>query len=119
MTAGGLLALLVGAGVAAFIAAPLFRRDAVEAERVAAAVSEAAELEARREMLLAALRDLEDDRATAKIDDADYAELRARLSHQAVEVMKRLDAIDEQRKREAPPARPVGLPRDEQQRNTD
>ena len=67
-----------------------------------------AELASRKEMLLGALKDLEDDRATAKIDDADYAELHARLTGQAVEVIKRLDALDE---RQGPAAAGPRAPR--------
>jgi hypothetical protein len=44
-------------------------------------------------MALAALRDLEEDRATGKIGDADYDDLKARLSNRAVAVLKRLDEI--------------------------
>ena len=93
-SAGLLLALLVGAGALCYVAAPLFRRDATEAERVARTLGEAADLQSRREMLLASLRDLEDDRATDKIDEADYEVSHARLSAEAIEVMRRLDRID-------------------------
>ena len=93
MAAGVILTLLVAAAATAYVAAPLLRKDAAEAERVLGAISEAAELESRREMLLTSLRDLEDDRATNKIDDEDYAELYNRLTGEAVEVMKRIDDL--------------------------
>jgi cell division protein FtsB len=102
MTAGVVLSLLVAAAVIAFVAAPLLRSDAARAERVAAALDEAAELRSRREMLLASLKDLEDDRATDKIDEKDFAELNARLTGKAVELMKRLDELEQAR-----PSRPV------------
>ena len=38
--------------------------------------------------------DLEDDRATDKIGESDYAELHATLTAQAVEVMRSLDDIE-------------------------
>lgn len=91
---GGLVAsLAVGIFALAFVLAPLFRRDAAQAERVAAATSTVRELQSRREMLLAALKDLEDDRATGKLDDRDYDELKGKLTGQAVDVMKRLDEL--------------------------
>jgi hypothetical protein len=106
MSPGVLISLIVGAAAVAVVIAPLFRKDAAEAERVAAAVSEGAELQSRKEMLLAALKDLEDDHATSKVADDDYAELHARLTGQAVEVMKRLDVIDERHEAAAAKTRP-------------
>jgi hypothetical protein len=88
------LALLV----AAFVLAPLFRPDAQEAERVSNALSAEQDLSTRHAMALAALRDLEDDRQTGKIGDADYAELRARLESRAIELMKSLDGLAAQRR---------------------
>lgn len=93
MSVAVLVAILLGLAGAAFVLAPLFRKDAAEAERVASALSEAEELHSQREMALTALRDLEEDRSTGKIDDRDYAEMKARLEGRAVEILKRLDAL--------------------------
>jgi hypothetical protein len=101
------LVVLLALAVAGFVLAPLFRRDAAEAERVSAVESEERDLVSRREMLVGALRDLEDDRAAGRLDDGDYAELHARLSGEAVDVLRQLDAIDEANER----GRPVGIPR--------
>ena len=79
--------------VAAVVLAPLFRPDAQEAERVSNALSTEQDLNTRHAMALAALRDLEDDRQTGKIGDADYAALRAKLEARAVELMKSLDGL--------------------------
>lgn len=84
---------VLAAGAAAWIVAPLLRADAAEAERLTAAVSEAQDLDSRREMAMLALRDLEDDRATGKIGDADYEEMKARLSAQAVEILQRIEEL--------------------------
>ena len=100
------LVLLLAAAIVAFVLAPLFRADAAEAERVGAVHSEERDLASRREMLISALRDLEDDRAARRIDEPDYAELHARLSTEAVDVMRQLDAIDEARRGGGP----VGVP---------
>jgi cytochrome c-type biogenesis protein CcmI len=107
MTAGILLSLVVGAVVAAYVLAPLLRADAAEAERVSSVVSEERDLRSRREMLLSALKDLEDDRATGKIDQKDYSQLHRELSTEAIEIMKQLDAMDEARATSSP----VALPR--------
>jgi hypothetical protein len=79
--------------VAAVVLAPLFRPDAQEAERVSNALSTEQDLSTRHAMALAGLRDLEDDRQTGKIGDADYAALRAKLEARAVELMKSLDGL--------------------------
>jgi hypothetical protein len=100
MSAGIVVAAVLGLAAAAYVLAPLFRKDAAEAERVASALSEAQELHSQREMALTALRDLEEDRATGKIDDKDYADLKARLEGRAVEILKRIDALGDP---EAPP----------------
>ena len=106
MTLGLVLALGVAAAATWFIVAPLLRKDAAEAERVGAAKSEERDLRSRHEMLLGALKDLEDDRATGKVDDVDYARLRAELSTAAVAAMKQIDALDLARARGAPVALP-------------
>ena len=90
----GIVTVLILAAVAvAFVVAPLLRKDAAEAERVAAAASEEIDMQSRHSMVLAALKDLDDDRATEKIDENDYEEMRGRLTVQAVEIMKRLDQL--------------------------
>jgi hypothetical protein len=89
-------ALVVGAlalFVAVVVLAPLFRPDALEAERVSNALSTEQDLSTRHAMALAGLRDLEDDRQTGKIGDADYAALRAKLEARAVALMKSLDEL--------------------------
>ena len=83
--------------VAAFVTAPLFRPDAMEAERVARTLSREQDVAMRHAMALGALRDLEEDRATGKIGDADYAEMKARLQASAVASMKEQDALAERR----------------------
>lgn len=84
--------------VAVVVLAPLFRPDAKEAERIASALSVEQDLSARHAMALAALRDLEEDRATGKIGDADYAALKATLSGRAVSLMKSLDELAAERR---------------------
>ena len=78
-------------GAAAFVLAPLFRPDALEAERAAKALFAEEDLYARYGMAVAALRDLEEDRATGKIGDADFASQEAELQARALELMKQID----------------------------
>jgi hypothetical protein len=96
------IAFLVVAALALVVAivvlAPLFRPGALEAERVSGLLSKEQDLDTRRAMALAALRDLEDDRQTGKIGDADYAALKAKLEARAVELMKSLDALAAERR---------------------
>ena len=87
--------LLLAVAVMAFVLAPLFRREAEEEERRASAADEMQELHSRREMALSALKDLEDDRATGKIGDEDYQDLKTKLTLQAVGLMKRLDGLED------------------------
>lgn len=107
-----LVPVIVIAAVAVwFVVAPMLRADAAEAERIGAAVSDERDLRSRHEMLLGSLKDLEDDRATGKVDDEDYARSKSELSTQAVLIMKQLDALAEARHRAAPVALPDAEPR--------
>jgi hypothetical protein len=109
MTAGVVVTLLVAALASAFVLAPLARRQG-EAESPDDRASAERELLSRKQMLLSALKDLEDDRATDKLDEADYTELKARLSAQAIEVLKRLDVVEGERLAAEEAARIAALP---------
>jgi len=101
MTAGIIFISLVAVGSVAFVVAPLLRKDAADAERLAAAASEEVEMASQHDMILASLKDLEEDRSTGKITDEDYQGLYAKLTGEAVEVMKRLDEFERDHKRAA------------------
>jgi cytochrome c-type biogenesis protein CcmI len=88
-----LLFVAVAAAVLWFVAAPLLREDAAESERIVAANSEAVDLQSRHAMLIGALADLEEDRSTGKVDDADYDHLKTDLSGKAIAVLKKMDAL--------------------------
>ena len=109
---GGIAILLVlAAACLLYIAAPLFRSDSDTIEKASAHLSEAREWQSRHEMALASLKDLEDDRATEKIGEQDYVELKGRLSARAVETMKHLDQLEAQEKsRQAAGPRAVPVP---------
>jgi hypothetical protein len=48
----------------------------------------------QKEMLYGAIRDLDFDFQTGKVDPKDYAELRQQLEREAVQVLRQLDAAD-------------------------
>jgi hypothetical protein len=110
IVAGSLLAL----GVAVWVLVPLLRSGAGRVESTRQSVSELRELHAQQQMLLASLKDLEDDRATNKLGDDDYAALKERLSAETIDVMRRLDAAqaahDEETERERRAAEPLRHP---------
>jgi hypothetical protein len=113
MNLGLLAAVGVGVAAAGWILAPLLRGAQsvpVRSGEAVDAADEARDLQAQREMLMASLRDLEDDHATGKIDERDYAELKERLTTQAAVVLKRLDEARATAEREAerPTLRSVG-----------
>jgi len=98
MTLGFILTGIVALLSIGWIVAPLLHRDAVRSEDLERVnLSELRELHARQQMLLASLRDLEDDRASEKLDDADYESLKARLSNETIDVMKKLDGAESDR----------------------
>ncbi len=99
MTPGLIFILVIVAISIAFIVAPLLRKDATAPERVAAADDESIELASRHKMILASLRDLEDDHNTGKVSEEDYPGLQSKLTREAVDLMKQLDALEQERKR--------------------
>ena len=110
MTGGAITILVLAVVALAFVVAPLLREDSARQERTSDALSEARELQSRRDMLLASLKDLEDDHDTHKMVDADYVELRDKLTAQAVEVMKRLDAAGDPHLERGPRPIPRAVP---------
>ena len=93
-----LIALALVALVAAFVTVPLRRRGA---ERLDASEAERAELEALKRTRYREIRDAEADHAAGKLSDADFERLDRELRADAIEVLKRLDRLDE-RKPEPP-----------------
>jgi hypothetical protein len=89
-----LLVLFVVLPLAAwFIAAPLWR-GRVDAA-TSAEDSERAELEAARDAKYAEIRDAELDYRTGKLSEADWRALDRRLRGEAVEVLHRLDELQD------------------------
>ena len=85
--------LIVLAAVVYVIAGPL--RASAHASREAEPTAERAELDAEKEAKLREIRDAELDYRTGKLSHEDWSALDATLRAEAVEVLKRLDALEE------------------------
>jgi len=87
-----LLAFVLLALVAAFVAAPLLRpestddQDPTERER--------AELEVRKQAKYREIRDAEADRASGKLSEEDFVRLNRELRGEAIEILKRIDRLE-------------------------
>ncbi len=82
--------VLLALAVMAAIGYPLFVKP-LPAEGEVDEGDELHRLSSAKEAAFVALKDLEFDYKTGKIDEADYASLKARYEAEAVNVMKRLD----------------------------
>jgi hypothetical protein len=81
--------VVVLAIVVLVVAAPLRRRGAEEAEESA----DRAELEAARDAKYRQIRDADLDRRTGKLSDADWRAQDRELRAEAVDILRRLDAL--------------------------
>jgi hypothetical protein len=88
-----LVVLIVFSVVVLFVSAPLLPGRATAAE--AADAADRAELEAAREAKYREIRDAELDHRTGKLSDADWRAMDRALRAEAVEILRRLDALDE------------------------
>ncbi len=81
-----LLSVLLAVIAAGWVVHPLlFRRWGLVDDVVPSAVLDS---EARKRVALAALKDVEYDRAAGKLDEADYATMRARLEREALAALQ-------------------------------
>ncbi len=82
-----LLGTVLALGALAFVLYPLFFPERVRVARprkVSAAVAQLGE----KEIAVAALREIEFDRATGKLSEADYAQLKAEYTGRALQAMR-------------------------------
>jgi rRNA maturation endonuclease Nob1 len=75
----------------AFVAKPYWQRGTVV--KLDVSNGRLADLIARRDNLLAAIKEIEFDRQTGKISEEDFAEMNAQYRAEAVTVLKRIDAL--------------------------
>jgi hypothetical protein len=102
-----LAATLIVLGVAIFVAAPLLLDP--DQSRTSARSDELARLEHDRTLAIAALRELEFDRAMNKLSDSDSAELRVQLETRALFAMAGIEALRATAK-PRPPAKSAASP---------
>jgi hypothetical protein len=81
------LAIVILAALAAFVAVPLRRRTATAPTED----PRRADLEARKEALYRQIRDAELDRAQGKLSNGDWRRLDAELRREAIAVLRALD----------------------------
>lgn len=84
------IALVILVCLAVFVAAPFWRKDDDRPERED---PDRADLEARKEALYRQIRDAELDREQGKLSAADWERLDRELRREAIDVLKRLDAV--------------------------
>jgi hypothetical protein len=88
-----LLAIVLLALVAVFVARPLLRPEG--ADDTDPAEAERAELEARKETKYREIRDAEADRASGKLSDEDFGRINRELRGEAIEILKRIDRLEQ------------------------
>ena len=102
-----LLAIILAAIAAGFVIYPLvYRRWGLLGD---AAASDVLNSEARKRVTLAALKDVEYDRAAGKLDDADYQELRGRLELEALDALQQAERDSAASEPRAPVAHACGF----------
>lgn len=88
-----LIAVALVALVAAFVSVPLRRGASAGGERDEE--EELAELELRKEAKYREIRDAEADHAAGKLSDADFKRLDGELRREAIEILKRIDRLQQ------------------------
>jgi len=97
MTFGLIVVGAIAIAVLAYVTMPLLRPQAEEVAVGATILSRARELHSQRDMLLASIRELEDDRALDKLSEEDFDELHVRLSTEAIAVLDQIEELDKTR----------------------
>lgn len=92
MSVALLAGLMVVLAVVLFILQPLLTGEEAPLDRQA---DEPTEVEARKRVALLALRDVEYDYATGKLDSGDYEGLRGELAREALEALKAEEAVEQ------------------------
>ncbi len=86
-----LVGLIIFAAVAFYVSRPL-----LQARSAGNSVGDTLSLDAQRESLYTQIKELDLDHATGKVNDEDYARLRADLVAQAAAVLKQIDGVAQQ-----------------------
>jgi len=89
----GALICLMAMGLVVYVGEPLVRRVSYQAHGCEDN-DDAESFVLQKEMLYVAMRDLDFDFQTGKVDQKDYGELRRQLEKEAVDILRQLDAVD-------------------------
>lgn len=89
-----LAGILLALGTLAFILAPLVGRFGAPLADGPDLLAQLRELYALKDVAYETIRDLEFDFHAGKIDNRDYLELTDRYKHEAVQIVKRIDALE-------------------------
>lgn len=84
---------LMAIGLVVWVGEPLVRRVS-HTSHGREENNDAGSLLLQKEMLYVAIRDLDFDFHTGKVDQKDYGELRRQLEREAVDILRQLDAVD-------------------------
>lgn len=84
---------LMAIGLVVWVGEPLVRRAAYTSHE-REENKDAGSLLLQKETLYVAIRDLDFDFHTGKVDQKDYSELRRQLEREAVDILRQLDAVD-------------------------
>jgi hypothetical protein len=87
-----LIGILVALGAVALVLEPIVRPPRAAAPDTLSFEPEDDPLGHRKDLALAALKEIEFDRATGKLDDADYEKMKARYTAEALEAIRAADA---------------------------
>ncbi len=87
-----LVGLVLAIAAVALVLEPILRGSPAPAAPSADAEPEEDPRERRKEQALAALKEIEFDRATGKLSDADYEKMLARYTREAVEALREAEA---------------------------
>ena len=87
------LILLMGVAIVVFVGQPLVMR-AFPSPPTDVARQDFERLSVQKETLYSAIRDLDFDFQTGKVDHEDYAALRHRLEAEAIQILRQIDRVD-------------------------
>jgi hypothetical protein len=88
-----LILIIMVAGLVIFVGEPLVRQQPAALPNAVQA-QEVEQLSLHKEILYTAIRDLDFDYQTGKVDQQDYTTLRQQLEGEAIQALRALDAVD-------------------------
>ena len=97
MSLDTIIIFLMAVGTVVFVGEPLVRRvfyPASASESAPESEQALERLSLQKETLYTAIRDLEFDFQTGKVDRKDYTELRQRFEEEAIQLLRQIDAVD-------------------------